>query len=74
MVMSEGEAQYAVVVDNGPTIEPYFNETWGACPSTMAADQQEELRTMAMESLKCCGFTTGEDLLVVLVENRMMGL
>mmetsp|Transcript_32766 Transcript_32766/g.86650 ORF Transcript_32766/g.86650 Transcript_32766/m.86650 type:complete len:214 (-) Transcript_32766:120-761(-) len=57
--MSEGEAQYAVVVDNGPTIEPYFNETWGACPSTMAADQQEELRTMAMESLKCCGFTTG---------------
>ena len=40
VVMSEGEARYAVVVDNGPTAEPYFAETWGCCPSRLDAATQ----------------------------------
>ncbi|KAJ1636879.1 ATP-grasp domain-containing protein, partial [Pavlovales sp. CCMP2436] len=44
VVMYDNEAQYCVVVDNGPTIEPYFNETWGLCPSQLPEDQQAELR------------------------------
>ena len=27
VVMSQGEWRYAAVTDNGPTLEPYFNET-----------------------------------------------
>jgi hypothetical protein len=44
IVLYDGEAQYCVVVDNGPTIEPYFNETWGLCPSQLDDDKQAELR------------------------------
>mmetsp|Transcript_18702 Transcript_18702/g.62718 ORF Transcript_18702/g.62718 Transcript_18702/m.62718 type:complete len:586 (+) Transcript_18702:40-1797(+) len=59
VVMSGGEPQYVVVVDNGPTVEPYFNETWGLCPSQLNDEMQEELRTMAVESVKSCGFLAG---------------
>lgn len=47
VVLHGGEAHYAQVVDNGPTIEPYFNETWGVCPSRLPEDQQAELRVRA---------------------------
>lgn len=47
IVLYGGEAQYTVVVDNGPTIEPYFNETWGLCPSRLPEAQQAELRVRA---------------------------
>ena len=40
VVMADGAAQYAVVVDNGPTAEPYFAETWGLCPSTLSRSDQ----------------------------------
>ena len=50
--MSEGEARYAVVVDNGPTAEPYFAETWGCCPSRLDAATQDELRGLAIDALK----------------------
>ena len=57
--MSDGEARYAVVVDNGPTIEPYFAETWGCCPSRLDEDAQAELRALAIAALKSCGFDCG---------------
>jgi carnosine synthase len=59
VVMSDGEWQYACVADNGPTLEPYFNETWAVCPSLLAKDRQAALRDLAVESVKACGFSAG---------------
>ena len=59
VVMARGEAAYAKVVDNGPTAEPYFAETWGLCPSLLPASQQEELLQLAVDALKCCNFDVG---------------
>merc|ERR1711972_280128 len=47
VVFSGGEWRYAAVTDNGPTMEPYFNETWGVCPSLLPSSQQRALRESA---------------------------
>eukprot|EP00434_Breviolum_minutum_P015276 symbB.v1.2.013461.t1/scaffold951.1/size304340/1 len=59
VVMSGGEWRYAAVSDNGPTLEPYFNETWAVCPSVLPSKQQKELKDLAVDSLKCLGFSDG---------------
>ena len=59
MVMSQGEWRYAAVTDNGPTLEPYFNETYAVCPSLLPSAQQKELKDLAISTLKCLGFTEG---------------
>jgi len=59
VVMSGGEWHYAAVQDNGPTLEPYFNETWAASPSLIAKDQQRELKELAVASVKALGFSCG---------------
>lgn len=59
VVMSEGDWRYAAVADNGPTLEPYFNETWAACPSLLPKDKQRELRGLAIDSVKALGFSVG---------------
>mmetsp|Transcript_27274 Transcript_27274/g.82235 ORF Transcript_27274/g.82235 Transcript_27274/m.82235 type:complete len:541 (-) Transcript_27274:82-1704(-) len=59
VVVARGEAAYARVVDNGPTAEPYFAETWGVCPSLLPQSDQAQLRDLAVASLKCCGFECG---------------
>lgn len=59
VVMSEGEWQYAAVSDNGPTLEPYFNETWAVCPSLLPRQQQVELKDLAISSIKALGFLDG---------------
>lgn len=59
VVMSEGKWQYAAVADNGPTLEPYFNETWGLCPSLLPQDQQRELKDLAVQSVEALGFSSG---------------
>jgi carnosine synthase len=59
VVMSEGEWRYAAVQDNGPTLEPYFNETWAASPSLLAKDKQRDLKELAISSVKALGFTSG---------------
>jgi carnosine synthase len=59
IVLSEGGWQYAAVSDNGPTIEPYFNETWGLCPSRLLQEQQRSLKDLAVKSLEALGFTSG---------------
>merc|ERR1719230_2447173 len=56
VVMSEGEWRYAAVQDNGPTLEPYFNETWAASPSLLAKDKQRDLKELAISSVKALGF------------------
>lgn len=59
VVMSRGEYQYAAVADNGPTMEPYFNETWAVCPSLLPKDDQRQLKDLAIGSVKALGFTSG---------------
>eukprot|EP00440_Ansanella_granifera_P017363 gb/GFBE01018857.1/.p1 GENE.gb/GFBE01018857.1/~~gb/GFBE01018857.1/.p1 ORF type:complete len:625 (+),score=126.40 gb/GFBE01018857.1/:1-1875(+) len=59
VVMSEGEYRYACVSDNGPTLEPYFNETWAVCPSLLPKDQQVALKDLSIASIKALGFTSG---------------
>jgi len=59
VIMSEGQWRYASITDNGPTLEPYFNETWGVCPSLLPLSQQRELKDLAVNSLTALGFTAG---------------
>lgn len=59
IVMSQGEWRYAAVADNGPTIEPYFNETWAVCPSLLPREQQSKLKELAIDAVKCLGFFEG---------------
>ncbi|CAE7702376.1 CARNS1 [Symbiodinium sp. CCMP2456] len=54
-----GEYVYACVADNGPTLEPYFNETWACCPSLLPKDQQVALRDLGVQCIKALGFTCG---------------
>lgn len=59
VVMSDGEWQYAAVSDNGPTLEPYFNETWAVSPSLLPREKQLALRELAVSSVKALGFQDG---------------
>jgi len=59
VVMSDGQWQYAAVSDNGPTLEPYFNETWGLCPSLLPRDDQTKLKGLAVNCVQALGFTSG---------------
>jgi len=59
VVLSEGQWRYACVADNGPCLEPYFNETWGLAPSVLPKEQQAELKDLAVKSCLALGFTSG---------------
>jgi len=59
IVMSDGQWYYAAVSDNGPTLEPYFNETWAVAPSLLPKDQQSQLKEFAVASVHALGFTAG---------------
>ncbi len=47
---------YGSVVDNWPTLEPWFNETGSNAPSTLTRSVQRELRDMAFASVAALGF------------------
>merc|ERR1719221_1494540 len=59
VVMSEGQWVYASVSDNGPTLEPYFNETWAVCPSLLPRNYQVALKVLAVGAVKALGFEIG---------------
>ncbi|KAF4655817.1 Carnosine synthase 1 [Perkinsus olseni] len=59
MVMSDGVATYVCVHDNGPTLEPHFNETWDLLPSALPSDQVAALEELAVNSVLVMGFTKG---------------
>ncbi|EEQ98795.1 conserved hypothetical protein [Perkinsus marinus ATCC 50983] len=59
IVMSDGVATYVCVHDNGPTLEPHFNETWDIFPSTLPSDQVAALEDLAVKSVIAMGFTSG---------------
>ena len=60
MVLCDGEITFCEISDNGPTVEPYFGETFNCCPSLLPTDQQDLLRTMAYEiTVDALGFKSG---------------
>ena len=59
LVLYEGDCYFAAVVDNGPTKEPYFAETWNLCPSLLPMSQQRELIEEAVATVKALGFQNG---------------
>jgi len=59
IVLYQGQVYFASVVDNGPTVEPYFAETWNLCPSILPQIHQEELLHEALATVKALGFHTG---------------
>ena len=59
IVLYQNECYFVSVVDNGPTVEPYFAETWNLCPSTLSADRQSQLITEALATVKALGFHSG---------------
>ena len=59
VLMSGGVCRYANVIDNGPTSEPFFAETWAALPSLLPTGKVDELRSLAVASVKALGFTDG---------------
>ena len=67
LVLYQGECAFVSVVDNGPTIEPYFSETWNLCPSALPADSQSLLVKEALSTVKALGFQNG----VFHVEERL---
>jgi carnosine synthase len=59
VVFSRGKYRYASVQDNGPTLEPYFNETWSVRPSLLPKEQQAALKDLAVKSVEAIGYTSG---------------
>jgi biotin carboxylase len=59
LVLYNGELYFASVVDNGPTVEPYFAETWNLCPSILPVSQQQEMLEEALATVKALGFHSG---------------
>merc|ERR1712060_42208 len=59
VVYSDGDWRYAAITDNGPTVEPWFNETWGVCPSLLPVCRQQELRELGVACVKALGFSSG---------------
>lgn len=59
VVFSDGAWRYAAVSDNGPTLEPYFNETWAVSPSLQPKETQNALKELAIKSVQALGFDDG---------------
>jgi carnosine synthase len=59
LIMSDGKCRYCDVVDNGPTFEPFFAETWAAIPSSQNASVLSEIKNLAIQSVEALGFLDG---------------
>ena len=59
LVLYKKKCYFAAVVDNGPTKEPFFAETWNLSPSLLPFEKQNELIHEAIETVLAVGFTDG---------------
>ena len=60
IVLCDGEMTYCEISDNGPTVEPYFGETWNCCPTLLSEEAQAEMREMALSiTVDALGFESG---------------
>ena len=68
MVLNDGKVTFCEISDNGPTVEPYFGETYNSCPSLLSMQEQDQLKEMAfLITTKSLGFRSG----VFHVEGKM---
>ncbi|KAF4668549.1 Carnosine synthase 1 [Perkinsus olseni] len=58
-IFCDGECRFCYVVDSGPTVEPYFTETWGTLPSLLPEEKVAGLKKMAQDAVAAIGFTHG---------------
>ncbi|KAF4756108.1 Carnosine synthase 1 [Perkinsus olseni] len=58
-IFCAGECTFCYVVDNGPTVEPYFTETGGTLPSFLPEEKVAGLEKMAQDAVAAIGFTHG---------------
>jgi len=47
IVLWDKEMTFCEISDNGPTVEPYFGETYNSCPTLLPVEAQTELTKMA---------------------------
>jgi biotin carboxylase len=60
IVLYEGEITFSEISDNGPTVEPYFGETYNCCPSLLPESDQLALQLMASRiTVEALGFRSG---------------
>jgi biotin carboxylase len=60
VLLHEGTCCYAAVSDNGPTVEPYFTETYGVLPSLLPRETQDALIKLSVDSVVLgLGLNTG---------------
>jgi carnosine synthase len=60
MVICDGRVTFSEVSDNGPTVEPYFGETYNNCPSLLSKSEQKALEEMAFRiATDALGFKSG---------------
>ena len=60
IVLWNKQITFCEISDNGPTVEPYFGETWNNCPSLLPQSAQDELCQMAHSIVtEALGFISG---------------
>jgi len=59
VLMSEGTAVYANIIDNWPTLEPTFLETGSNCPSIFPIYIQNQIKQYAIDCVKAMAFKQG---------------
>jgi biotin carboxylase len=60
MVVYDSKVTYCEISDNGPTMEPYFGETWSVSPSLLPFNAIDALSVMARRVVvDSLGFTDG---------------
>ena len=60
MVIQNGRISFCEVSDNGPTVEPYYGETFNWCPSLLPSAEQDQLVLMAHQiTCEALGFKNG---------------
>jgi biotin carboxylase len=60
IVLWDKQITFCEISDNGPTMEPYFGETWNNCPSLLPESAQAQLRQMAASIvIDALGFVSG---------------
>lgn len=60
VVLCDGKMTFCQISDNGPTMEPYFGETYNNCPTLLSESIQRELKEMTILTLTdAMGFKDG---------------
>ena len=60
IVLWNKQITFCEISDNGPTVEPYFGETWNNCPSLLPPSAHAELEQMAHAIVtEALGFVSG---------------